>query len=120
MKRDEAKDGLPAELIDTRNETESSPEDNYYHVPRERASLLWSLLSVVAATLSIFLSFFYYASIPLSIAAVVLAVVSSRRLGFFDKLACFGLIVGIFGIVFGAFAAVLDWSGIAQQLMNMF
>lgn len=90
----------------------------YYSLPADRPSMIWSMLSLVLSILSVLLSPIYYVGIPLAVAAIVMAVVSSRKLGFFDKMSVVGLIIGIFGAVFGIFAVVIDVSGVLDGLIQ--
>ncbi len=65
------------------------------------ASLLLSLMSLVCCCTGAI-------SMLFGILAVVFAILSRRHLGYFDTMALIGLIVGIVGAVFGAFAFILD------------
>ena len=88
-------------------------DSEYYAVPKENGNLLWSAVSVIFAVLSVvFFSFFYIGAIICAAVAIALSVVASRKLGFFDKMALFGLIFGIFGAVFGIFSMIVDISGV--------
>lgn len=94
-------------------------EGEFYTVPNVSGNLLWSFLSVVLAIASVIIfPFFYIAGIILAGLSIILAVVSSRVLGFFDRMALFGIIFGIFGLVFGIFSMVLDLSGILDGLVS--
>lgn len=96
---------------------ESPDSGEYYTVPNVNGNLVWSVLSLISAVLSVVLfSFFYIGGIIAAVAAIALAVVSSRKLGFFDRMALFGLIFGIFGLVFGVFSMVLDITGVLDNL----
>lgn len=64
-------------------------------------SLGWSVASLVLGIASIFTCTFGYAGIILGVLAVVFAIVSRKILGYFDAKSIGGLILGIFGAVFG-------------------
>lgn len=92
-------------------------EGEFYAVPNVSGNLLWSFLSVVTAIASVIIfPFFYIVGIILAAASLVLAIVSSRVLGFFDRMALFGIIFGLFGLVFGVFSMVLDLTGALDGL----
>ncbi|MBR2929994.1 MAG: hypothetical protein IKC32_02075 [Clostridia bacterium] len=95
----------------------SCEEEKYYQIVPEEGNLVWSLLSLVFAVLSVVMfSFFYIGGIISAVAAIALAVVSSRKLGYFDRMGLFGLIFGIFGLVFGIFSMVVDLTGVLDGL----
>ena len=88
-------------------------DGEYYAVNAESGNLLWSAISIIFAVLSVVLfSFFYIGAIISAAIAITLSVIASRKLGFFDRMALFGLIFGIFGAVFGIFSMIIDLSGI--------
>ena len=96
---------------------ESVDEGEFYTVPDVSGNLLFSVLSLICAVLSVVLfAFFYIGGIILALCAISLAVLSSRKLGFFDRMALFGLIFGIFGLVFGIFSMVADITGILDAV----
>jgi hypothetical protein len=93
-------------------------EGEFYTVPQVSGNLVWSFLSVVLAIASVIIfPFFYIVGIILAGLALILAVISSRVLGFFDRMALFGIIFGIFGLVFGIFSMVLDLTGVLDGLV---
>lgn len=59
-----------------------------------------SVISVALAALSVILCFIEEVGIALGLASIVMAIVSRKNLGYFDKLSLGGLIGAIFGIVF--------------------
>ena len=65
------------------------------------ASLVLGILSLVCCCLP-------YGGLVMAILAVVFAIVSRKKMGYFDSLAIAGLIVGIIGVIFGAFSIFLD------------
>ena len=92
-------------------------DGEFYAVPDVSGNLLWSVLSLVCAVISVVcFSFFYIGGIIAAILAIALAVVSSRKLGFFDRMALFGLIFGLFGLVFGIFSMIVDITGVLDPL----
>lgn len=97
-------------------QTPSVDKDEYYEIPK--ATRIFSVLSVICSILSILLFPLYYLGIAFAIAAIVLAVISSARLGYFDKAAIFGLVLGIFAGVFSVFIMALDLSGVLATLFN--
>ena len=92
--------------------------DEFYELPSQSASMIWSILSVVCSVLSLALCSMFYLSIPVAILAVGFALLSRKKLGFFDKKSIFGLIIGIFGIVFGVFSMILDLTGVLDKLLG--
>ena len=96
---------------------DAQDDGEYYTVPIVSGNLLWSVLSLIAAILSVVLfSFFYIGGIIAALVAIALAVVASRKLGFFDRMALFGLIFGLFGLVFGIFSMVVDITGVLEGI----
>ncbi|MBE6644469.1 MAG: hypothetical protein E7612_03710 [Ruminococcaceae bacterium] len=61
----------------------------------------WSVASLVMGAVSLFTCSFGWASIIFGALAIVFAVASRRILGYFDGKSIFGLILGLFGTVFG-------------------
>ena len=106
--REETVDDILKEAVD---------DSEFYAVPNVSGNLLFSVLSLLCAVLSVILfAFFYIGGIIAAVAAISLAVVSSRKLGFFDRMALFGLIFGLFGLVFGIFSMVADMTGILDAV----
>ena len=64
-------------------------------------TIVWSLASLVMGVIAIFTCFFGWSSLILGAAAIVFAILSRRMLGYFDGRSIAGLILGIFGVVFG-------------------
>ena len=92
-------------------------DGEFYAVPAAVGNLLFSVLSLLCAVLSVVLfAFFYIGGIIAAVAAIALAVLSSRKLGFFDRMALFGLIFGLFGLVFGIFSMVVDITGVLDAV----
>ena len=100
----------PIGTVDHEEKTVSSEdrsgEGEFYAVTPESGNLLWSALSVIFAILSVILfAFFYIGGIVCAVLAIVFAIVSSHKLKFFDKMA-------LFGLVFGVFSMIIDLTGI--------
>ena len=88
--------------------------EEYYSLPpaiRAR-TLIWSVISLICGVLSILLCPFYYVSFVFAAAALVFSVVSRKNLGFFEKCAIMGIILGIMGFVFGTFSMISDLLGL--------
>ncbi len=82
------------------------PEGGYMEVKSNKrgfavASLILGIVSVVCCCIS-------YAGLAMAILAIIFAVVSKRKMGYFDPLAVAGLILGIVGTVFGATVVLVD------------
>ena len=94
--------------------------EEYYALPggKGRRSLVFSLLSLVSALLSVFLFVLYLPSIIFALIAVALAIVARRRLGYFDRLSLVGLTIAIFGFVFAVGAGILDSLGALDTLFR--
>ena len=88
--------------------------EEYYALPEaiKSRSLLWSVISFVLGVLSIAICPLYYVSLVFAIGSVVTSMISRKNLGFFEKYAIFGLILGIMGIVFGISSAIAIRLGI--------
>lgn len=96
---------------------EAVDDGEFYAVPNASGNLIWSLLALLCAVTSVVLfAFFYIGGIISAVAAIALAVLSSRKLGFFDRMALIGLIFGIFGLVFGIFSMIADLTGILDGI----
>lgn len=61
---------------------------------------IWSVISVALAALSVVLCFIEEIGILLGAASIIMAIISRKSLGYFDKLSLGGLIGAIFGMVF--------------------
>ena len=62
----------------------------------------WSVASMVLGILSVVCCCLGWSGILMGAGAIILAIVSRRNLGYFDGMTIAGLILGIFGFVFGA------------------
>ena len=102
-------DEIPEPEVDLTEEA-----DEYYALPttpRSR-SLIWSVVSFVLSVLSLALCPFYYVSLVFAVASIVASLISRKNLGFFERYAIIGLILGIMGIVFGISSAIAIKLGI--------
>ena len=97
---------------------ESENVSDYYSLPEKRPSIIWSLLSLIFSIFSVLLSPIYYIGLPMAIFSVVMALISSKKLGYFNKMSLVGLVIGIFGTVFGIFVLALDVTGVLDGLLN--
>lgn len=88
--------------------------EEYYELPPaiKSRTLVWSVASLVLGILSLLLCPFYYVSLVLAALAVGATVISRRNLGFFDRLAVLGIILGVMGFVFGIFSMTADMIGL--------
>ncbi len=80
------------------------------------ASLVLGILSIVCCCLS-------YAGFVMALLAVIFAVVSKTKMGYFDPLAVAGLVLGIIGLVFGAAIIICDLLarfGVFSEFEEMF
>ncbi|MBE6537121.1 MAG: hypothetical protein E7673_04125 [Ruminococcaceae bacterium] len=92
------------------NESElKESEERYYEVFNKDKPkyMLWSLISAILGGVSIICSFFGWGGLIVGAAAIAFSVVSRISLKYFDKISIVGLILGIFGIVFGAAVIVV-------------
>ena len=96
------------------DEGEEKISDDYYELPKARSSrnMIWSVVSVVLAVLSIPAAGIYWLGITFAILSVGAGLFSRYRLGYFDKWSVFGLIFGIMGAVCGIFSMIVSLSGI--------
>ncbi len=86
----------------------------------------WAVASMVLGILSVVCCCFGWSGILMGAGAVILAIVSRRNLGFFDGMTIAGLILGIFGFVFGATILIYTytlppefWEEYFKELENM-
>ena len=104
------------EIVTAENKSVSPVADEleYYDLPDapEARRRGWSVISFFAGILSVLLCPIYIVGFVFAVLSVVGALVSRKRLGFFDTLALAGLLIGIVGTVFCAFSLVIDVTGI--------
>ncbi len=88
-------------------------------------SRAWSVASITVSIVGLLCCCFVdWLSIVLGTLAVIFAIISRRNIGYFDGISLTGLIVGIFGIVFGVASIVLEYvlmtSGFYDELLKEF
>jgi hypothetical protein len=86
------------------NEEERGEQDYAFQTLNRRGrpkTLGWSVTSLVMGIVSLFTCSFGWASIIFGVVAIIFAIASRVILGYFDGKSIFGLILGIFGAVFG-------------------
>lgn len=97
---------------------EEKKEEEYYDLPdspdaRRRG---WSVISMFSGILSVILCSVYYVALVFAVISIITALVSRRKLGYFDGLSLAGLLVGIVGCVFGVFSLIVDVTGVLDAL----
>lgn len=99
---------------------EEAKEDEYYPLPKDprKRTMLFSVISVVLAVVSIGLSVFYIPSLILAALSLGAALYSRYILGYFDKPSLVGLILSIFGIIFGFGSMILTLTGVMDTLLR--
>ena len=85
------------------------PEINYKAVSMKPKSRAWSVASLILAIISVLCCCNPIIAITAGVVALVCSIVSRKTLGYFDGLSIAGLIVAIFGIVFGICAIVASY-----------
>ena len=95
------------------NEEEIGEQDyafqtlNRYGRPK---TLGWSLASLLTGLAALFTCGYGISGIILGAMAIIFSILSRRILGYFDGKSIFGLILGIFGAVFGAAMIIFIYS----------
>lgn len=86
----------------------------------------WAVASMVLGILSVVCCCFGWSGILMGAGAIILAIVSRRNLGYFDGMTIAGLILGIFGFVFGATVLIYTltlppefWEEYFKELENL-
>lgn len=69
----------------------------------------WSAASLLISCASILCCCTPWCSVVFGVLAIVFAVISRSKIGYFDGLSIAGLIIGIFGVVFGVAGFVLAY-----------
>ncbi len=98
--------------MNNNEEYQREKEEEYLYknvIEDSKNSRVWSAVSVGIGALSIVMCFIPVVGILLGLSSVAFSVISRRTLGYFENLAIIGLVVGIFGTVFGAGFAVFDF-----------
>ncbi len=80
----------------------------------------WSVASMIIGIMSVVCCFLGWSGLILGAAAVVFSIVSRRRLGYFDGMSVAGLILGIFGFVFGVSMLIAVNFLITEEMMEEF
>lgn len=83
-------------------------------------TLSMSLASLIIGVLSLTFGFLGWSGIILGATAVVLSILSRRRLGYFDGMSVGGLILGIFGFVFGVSIIIAVNFLITEEMLDEF
>ena len=123
---EEYKDSLlpdTAEELVTFEDKTATPaveEVEYYELPDspEARRRGWSVISFFAGILSVLLCPIYVLGFAFAVLSVVGALISRKKLGYFDTLALAGMLIGIVGSVFCIFSLVVDITGIFDGAMN--
>lgn len=96
------------------NENEESGEQDYAFQTLNRhgkpKTLGWSVASLVMGIVSLFTCSFGWASIIFGVIAIAFALISRFTLGYFEGKSIIGLILGIFGTVFGVSMIIFIYS----------
>ncbi len=93
------------------NKNEEKVTQDYAYksiLENNKNSRIWSFASLVAGILSVLFCFLPVLGIIIALFSVALAVISRRVIGYFDGIAIAGLVVGIFGLVFGFGYSIFD------------
>ena len=95
-------------------EIEDEESEQYYELPLaiKSRSLIWSVISFASGVLSLALCVFYYVSLIFALGSVMTSLISRKNLGFFERYAIIGLILGIMGFVFGISSFIANMLGI--------
>ena len=91
-------------------ETETGGDYAYKTVLRgKQNSRTLSVGALAVSILSVLLFAYSWVAIILGVAAVVMAVLSRKNIGYFDNLSLVALIVAIFGMVFGVTGLIFEY-----------
>ena len=85
-------------------------EDRYYEIfeKTKHKTRGFSVAAMTLGIISVLCCCFGWVALVLGVAAIVFSVVSRVTLGYFDGMCIAGLILGIFGVVFGTSMIVMD------------
>ena len=72
-------------------------------------SRIFSVISAACAAVSVVFCCTPWSALAFGVIAIVFAIVSRNRIGYFDTLGLVGLVVGIFGTVFGITGFILTY-----------
>ena len=111
------------EEYDSQSTSEKKEQIDFDRIMLERnKSRAWSVASLTLSVFSILCCCISIASIALGVFAIICAVISRKNLGYFDGLSIAGLIVGIFGVIFGATSIVaslvLDFDAMYEEILT--
>ncbi len=86
-----------------------SEEERYYEVMESGKvkTRAFSVISLILGVISILFSFIGWIGFLVGAVAIIFSVISRIKLGYFDSMSIAGLILGIFGAVFGLFYIVI-------------
>ena len=70
---------------------------------------MWSVVSMIVGILSVVCCCFGWMGLFFGVAAIACAIISRNSLGYFDGMAIAGLVLGVFGTVFGLSFAVIPY-----------
>ena len=106
--------------VEDKTATPAVDEVEYYELPDspEARRRGWSVVSFFAGILSVLLCPIYVLGFVFAVLSVVGALISRKRLGYFDTLALAGMLIGIVGSVFCIFSLVVDITGIFDGALN--
>ena len=79
----------------------------------------WSVVSLVTGIISVICCCLGITGLFFGVAAIVTAIVSRKVLGYFDGLSIAGLVLGIFGVVFGL-AIVISISMLGEEFWDSY
>ena len=83
-------------------------------------TLGWSVASMVIGILSVVCCVLGWSGLILGVAAVVFSIISRKQLGYFDGMSVAGLILGIFGFVFGVSVLYVVNFLITEEMLEEF
>ena len=82
-----------------------------------RKTMGWSVAALISGVLAILCCCLGYTGIVFGAVAVALSIFSRKKLGYFDGMAIAGLILGIFGFVFGVAMLVMTYT-LPEEVKN--
>ena len=94
---------------EVKNPENQDDKDRYYEIfdHNKQYTRAWSVASLTVALASVVFCFLGWVGVVLSVVAISLSVLSRAKLKYFDNMAIAGLIIGIFGAVFGVTTIVM-------------
>ena len=79
----------------------------------------WSVVSLVTGILSVICCCLSIAPIVFGVVAIVSSILSRKTLGYFDGMSIAGLVLGIFGVVFGV-AVIVAVNALGEEFWNQY